>query len=177
MGPEYELSRHNAGFLVADRLASLHKTEFTTSRLSMSATIKYKGKSIHIIKPTTYMNLSGKAVNYWLQKLQIPVENLLVIVDDIALPFGKLRLREKGSSAGHNGLIDIEEHLGTQEYSRLRIGIGDDFIKGEQIKYVLSRFNPEEIKLLDDILTTSCEIIYSVVTIGMSRSMSTFNKK
>lgn len=175
IGPEYELSRHNAGFLVLDRLADLNRTEFKTSRLVYTAEFRYKGKAIHLIKPTTYMNLSGKAVHYWLQKLQVPLENTLVVVDDIALPFGKLRVRARGSSAGHNGLTNIEEYLGTRSYNRLRIGIGDDFSRGRQVDYVLSRFTDEEIKRLVKILDQACEIIYSFVSVGINRTMNSFN--
>lgn len=116
IGPEYELTRHNIGFLVLDRIADQHKINFTTQRLADKAEWKFKGKQIHLIKPNTYMNLSGKAIAYWLQELKIPKENLLVIVDDLALPFGTLRMRTKGSSAGHNGLKNIELILGGQEY-------------------------------------------------------------
>ena len=121
-GPEYELTRHNIGFLTLDRLADTHKTSFSTLRLADKAELKYKGKHIHLVKPNTFMNLSGKAIAYWLQELKIPKENLLVVVDDIALPFGELRLRAKGSSAGHNGLNNTELVLGGKDYSRLRMG-------------------------------------------------------
>ena len=127
VGPEYELTRHNAGFLILDRLADVHKVTFDLQRHAEKAELKYKGKQLHLIKPTTYMNLSGKAVAYWLQELGIPKENLLVVVDEIALPFGTLRMRAKGSSAGHNGLKNIELLLNGQDYSRLRFGVGDDF--------------------------------------------------
>ena len=132
IGPEYELTRHNIGFLVLDRIADNHKIEFTTQRLADKAELKFKGKQLHLIKPNTYMNLSGKAIAYWLQELKIPKENLLVIVDDLALPLGTLRMRTKGSSAGHNGLKNIEQLLGGQEYARLRFGIGNDFQKGSK---------------------------------------------
>src|SRR6187402_223561 len=121
VGPEYELTRHNIGFLVLDRLADENKVTFSLERHAEKAELKYKGKQLHLIKPTTYMNLSGKAIAYWLQELGIPKENLLVVVDEIALPFGTLRMRSKGSSAGHNGLKNIEELLGGQDYARLRI--------------------------------------------------------
>src|SRR5258705_1927049 len=117
IGPEYELTRHNIGFLTLDRIADNHKLKFETHRLADKAEFKYKGRQVHLIKPNTFMNLSGKAISYWLQELKIPKENLLVIVDDIALPFGSLRLRAKGSSAGHNGLNNIELVLGNQEYA------------------------------------------------------------
>jgi peptidyl-tRNA hydrolase, PTH1 family len=123
IGPEYELTRHNIGFLTLDRLAEKNSIAFSTQRLADKSEVKYKGRHLHFIKPNTYMNLSGKAIAYWLQELKIPRENLLVIVDDIALPFGSLRLRAKGSAAGHNGLKNIEHVLGVQEYARLRFGI------------------------------------------------------
>jgi len=148
IGPEYEVTRHNIGFLTLDRLADNHKIDFSTHRLADKAELKYKGKQIHLIKPNTFMNLSGKAVTYWLQELKIPKENLLVIVDDIALPFGSLRLRSKGSSAGHNGLNNIELVLGGQDYSRLRMGIGNNFSKGQQVDFVLSPFEKEEFDTL-----------------------------
>ncbi len=175
IGPEYELSRHNAGFLVLDRLADLNKTEFKTSRLAFTSDFRFKGKTVHLIKPTTYMNLSGRSVNYWMQKLQVPLENLLIVVDDLALPFGKLRLRAKGSSAGHNGLNDIEQHIGTQDYSRLRIGIGNNFSRGDQVNYVLSRFSEDEFKQLESILTQACSIITSFISVGIIQAMNEFN--
>ena len=175
VGPEYELSRHNAGFLVLDRLAAREKVNFVPSKLASTAIFRHRGKSVHLIKPSTFMNLSGKAVNYWKHKLQIPLENLLIIVDDIALPFGKLRLRSSGSSAGHNGLTHIEQAIGTRDYCRLRMGIGSNFNKGEQIDYVLSRFDPGEIKTLDPILDEACEIIYSFILQGVNKTMSEFN--
>src|SRR5215510_1462867 len=122
IGPEYEVTRHNFGFLTLDRLADVQKIDFSVSRLADKAEFKFKGKQIHLIKPNTFMNLSGKAISYWLQDLKIPKENLLVVVDDIALPFGKLRMRTKGSSAGHNGLENIELLLDTRDYARLRMG-------------------------------------------------------
>ncbi|HEY9048401.1 MAG TPA: aminoacyl-tRNA hydrolase [Ohtaekwangia sp.] len=175
IGPEYELTRHNIGFLVLDQLADQHKTNFTTDRLAEKAEFKYKGRSIHLIKPTTYMNLSGKAVAYWLQELKIPKENLLVIVDDLALPFGSLRMRTKGSSAGHNGLKNIEQLLSGQDYSRLRFGIGNDFGKGQQVDFVLSNFSQEEFKQLPEVIGKANEMILSFCTIGAERTMNHFN--
>lgn len=175
VGPEYELTRHNIGFLALDRLADIHKTEFDLSRHAFTTEFRYKGKGFHLIKPTTYMNLSGKAINFWLQELKIPVKNMLIIVDDIALPFGKIRIREKGSSAGHNGLENIEKVLGTNAYNRIRIGIGDDFYKGKQVDYVLSRFNSEEMEELPFVLNKACDAILSFGTIGIERTMNFFN--
>jgi PTH1 family peptidyl-tRNA hydrolase len=176
-GPEYELTRHNVGFLVLDRLADLHKVEFVPGRLADKADFKYKGRQIHLIKPSTFMNLSGKAIAYWLQELKISKENLLVIVDDIALPFGSLRLRSKGSPAGHNGLKNIELILGSQEYSRLRFGIGNNFSKGGQVDFVLTRFDKEEFDLLPKWMDKSIEIILSFCAIGVERTMNLYNEK
>lgn len=175
VGPEYELTRHNAGFLVLDRLADVHKVTFELQRHAEKAELKYKGKQLHLIKPTTYMNLSGKAVAYWLQELGIPKENLLVVVDEIALPFGTLRMRAKGSSAGHNGLKNIESLLNGQDYSRLRFGVGDDFHKGQQANFVLSNFSKQEFAELPIIMDKACEMILSFATIGVDRTMSLFN--
>ena len=176
IGPEYELTRHNIGFLTLDRLADNHTVDFSTQRLADKAELKYKGKQLHLIKPNTYMNLSGKAVAYWLQELKIPKENLLIIVDDLALPFGSLRFRTKGSSAGHNGLKNIELLLGGEEYSRLRMGIGSAFGKGQQVDYVLSKFEPDEFDALPALMDKSIEMIFSFCTIGVERTMNYFNK-
>jgi peptidyl-tRNA hydrolase, PTH1 family len=176
IGLEYELTRHNIGFLTLDRMADVHKINFTTGRLADKAELKYKGKQIHLIKPNTYMNLSGKAIAYWLQELKIPKENLLVIVDDLAIPFASLRMRTKGSAAGHNGLKNIELLLGGQEYTRLRFGIGSDFSKGQQVDFVLSNFSKEEFKELPAIVDKAIEMSYSFCTIGAERTMSLFNK-
>lgn len=175
IGAEYELTRHNIGFLVLDQLADQQKVSFTTERLAQHATFRSKGKSIHLIKPTTYMNLSGKAIAYWLQELKIGKENLLVVVDDIALPFSSLRLRPKGSSAGHNGLKNIELVLNGQEYARLRFGVGNDFGRGQQIDYVLSNFSHEEFKKLPDIMIKANEMILSFCTNGIERTMTQYN--
>lgn len=175
IGAQYELTRHNIGFLVLDRMADNGKVEFKNARLADKADLKYKGRTLHLIKPTTFMNLSGKAVSFWLQELKIPVENLLVIMDDLALPFGNLRLRAKGSSAGHNGLNNIEEVLGTQVYPRLRFGIGSDFGRGQQSDYVLSNFTPEEIKQLPPLMDKAEKIVQSFCTIGIERTMNFHN--
>jgi peptidyl-tRNA hydrolase, PTH1 family len=176
IGPEYELTRHNIGFLVLDRLADSHKGEFKTGRLADKAEVKYKGKQIHLIKPNTYMNLSGKAISYWLQELKLTKENLLVVVDDVALPFGSLRMRTKGSSAGHNGLNNIELLLGGQDYPRLRFGIGSDYPKGQQVDFVLSRFTTEEFEALPAAMDRAIEMIFSFCTIGPERTMSAHNQ-
>jgi len=175
IGLEYELTRHNIGFLVLDQLADEYKVEFSVSRLAEKTEFKYKGRAIHLIKPTTYMNLSGKAISYWLKELSIPKENLLVIVDDIALPFGSLRMRTKGSSAGHNGLKNIELMLGGQDYTRLRFGIGSEFGKGQQVDFVLSNFAQEELDKLPPIMKKANDMALSFCTIGPERTMSQFN--
>jgi peptidyl-tRNA hydrolase, PTH1 family len=176
IGPEYELTRHNIGFLILDRIADNHKIDFKTERLADRAEWKYKGRQLHFIKPNTFMNLSGKAIAYWLQELKIPKENLLVIVDDIALPFGTLRMRTKGSAAGHNGLKNIELLLNGQDYSRLRFGIGNTFSKGQQIDFVLSNFSQEEIKDLPTLMDKAADVVYSFCTIGAERTMNFHNQ-
>jgi PTH1 family peptidyl-tRNA hydrolase len=175
IGGEYELTRHNVGFLVLDRFADNEKVAFQTERLADRAEVRFKGRHIHLIKPNTYMNLSGKAIAYWLQELKIPKENLLVIVDEIALPFGSLRMRTKGSAAGHNGLKNIELLLNGQEYSRLRFGIGNNYAKGQQIDYVLSRFSDQEFEELPKFMDKAIEMIQSFSTIGAERTMNFFN--
>lgn len=175
IGPEYELTRHNIGFLTLDRFADLHKVNFKTDRLANKAELKYKGRQLHLIKPNTFMNLSGKAIAYWLQDLKIPKENLLVVVDELALPFGSLRMRTKGSAAGHNGLKNIEQLLGGQDYCRLRMGVGNDFAKGQQVDFVLSNFSQEQFKELPTIMDKAGEMILSFCTIGAERTMNFFN--
>ncbi len=175
IGAEYELTRHNIGFLVLDRLADVKGITFELSRHAEKAELKFKGRQIHLIKPTTYMNLSGKAIAYWLQELKIPKENLLVIVDDIALPFGTLRMRKQGSAAGHNGLTNIEQVLGGTDYTRLRFGIGNNFNKGQQVDYVLGNFTQEEFQALPPLMDKASEMILSFCTIGPDRTMSQYN--
>lgn len=175
IGPEYELTRHNIGFLVLDRLADQHGVKFEHAKLSFKAEVKYKGRSLHLIKPTTFMNLSGKAINFWLQELKIPKENLLVITDDLALPYGKMRLKPKGSAGGHNGLKNIEQLTGGQNYTRLRFGVGDDFHKGRQIDYVLSPFSKKEMEDLVLNMDRAIDATYAFSTIGIERAMNQFN--
>ena len=174
-GPQYELTRHNVGFLTLDRLADRNQSTFAADRLAEVSSVKYKGRTLYLVKPTTFMNLSGKAVNYWLQELKLTPDNLLVVTDDIALPFGKLRMRAKGSSAGHNGLKNIEQFIGGQHYPRLRFGVGSDFSKGRQVDYVLSPFPREELDLLPELMDRAGEMILSFCTIGIERTMSQFN--
>lgn len=175
IGSEYADTRHNIGFMVADELAKQASVTFSTLRHAHYAEYRLRGNSVYVIKPTTYMNLSGKAVNYWMHELKIPLEDVLVIVDEIALPFGKLRLRAKGSSAGHNGLKSIEALCGGQGYPRLRFGIGDNFPKGRQIDYVLSGFDDDELAELPQFIERSVQVVNSFVSIGVERTMNLFN--
>lgn len=175
IGPEYELSRHNIGFLTLDRLADREGLSWSSDRLAFRSEFKYKGRQLHLIKPTTYMNLSGRAVAYWLNSLKISQENLLVVVDDVALPFGVLRMREKGSSAGHNGLKSLEQLLGGQNYPRIRFGIGNDFPRGRQVEYVLGRWNPEEIEALPEHMDRAIQMILGFCTVGAHMTMTQFN--
>lgn len=176
IGPEYELTRHNIGFLTLDRLADTQQCAWESSRLAFKSEFKYKGRQIHLIKPTTYMNLSGKSMNYWMKELKIPKENTLVVVDEVALPFGTLRMRAKGSAAGHNGLKNIEMLTGGSNYPRLRMGIGDDFPKGKQVDYVLGRFTDGEFAELPLIMDRAIEMILSFTSVGIERTMNNFNK-
>lgn len=162
--------------MILDALTSASNIHFKPGRLADVAELKVKGRQVHLIKPSTYMNLSGKAVNYWMQQLKVPRENVLVVVDDLALPFGTLRLKEKGSDAGHNGLKNINEVLGTNAYPRLRFGIGCEFPKGQQVNYVLQTFNNDETVALPALIKRSSEIIQSWVTIGAERTMNAYNQ-
>lgn len=175
IGPEYELTRHNIGFLILDRLADEQGASFSHNKLAYTSEIKYRGRALHLIKPTTYMNLSGKAVNHYLQHHKIPKENLLVVTDDIALPYGKIRVKPKGSAGGHNGLKNIEQLTGGQNYARLRFGVGDEFHKGHQVDYVLSPFEKTELDSLVGHMDRAIEAIFSFSTIGLERTMNSFN--
>ncbi len=175
IGEKYVLTRHNIGFIVVESIALEKKIDFIQDRHAYVSMVKNKGKKIYMIKPTTYMNLSGKAVRYWMQNLKIPIENTLTIVDDIALPFGSLRLRKKGSSAGHNGLKDIEDKLGHNQYPRLKFGVGNDFPKGMQAEYVLSNFYKEEQKELPQYIKKAISMIYSFASVGVDKTMSLYN--
>lgn len=177
IGSEYDETRHNIGFEVLDYLAKENDLKFKSDRLADVAEMKYKGKTLVLVKPTTYMNLSGKAVNYWLQAEKIPVENCLVIVDELALPFGKIRLGPKGSDGGHNGLKNIQEVLQTTNYPRLRFGIGSEFNKGNQVNYVLGKWNDEERKTLQERVKIAADAIKAFAFIGLSRCMNEFNTK
>jgi peptidyl-tRNA hydrolase, PTH1 family len=176
IGPEYALTRHNAGFMVLDRLAAQHGFAFAMNRLAYTAQWTHKGKQLFLIKPTTYMNLSGKAVSYYMKQEKIPLENVLIITDDKDLPFGKLRLKPKGSPGGHNGLRHIDEVLGTQEYARLRFGIGSDFAKGRQIDFVLGTFPEPELAQLPEVLDRAGEFALAFCTIGIQQAMNNYNQ-
>lgn len=178
IGPEYANSRHNVGFQILDHLVKgKEEAAFHTSRYGDISEYRFKGRKIILLKPSTYMNLSGKAVRYWLQEEKVKIENLLVVTDDLALPFGTLRLRGKGSDGGHNGLKDIQAILNTTEYSRLRFGIGDTFSRGKQVNYVLGEWETEELAEMKEHLDYSCQIIKSFVGAGLGRTMNDFNKR
>lgn len=176
IGPEYELSRHNIGFLVLDELADQQKVSFSLEKQAFKSEFKYRGRQVHLIKPTTYMNLSGRALNFWMNELKVSKENVLIITDDLALPFGKLRMRAKGSNAGHNGLKNIEEILGGNDYARLRFGVGNDYPKGRQVDYVLSNFKKDEMEALPERMAKAAEMALSLTAIGIGRTMSQFNE-
>jgi len=176
IGTEYENTRHNIGFQVVEYIAQQAEAQFKSDKLAFRAEIKYKGRILVLIKPTTYMNLSGKSVNYWLQKEKISIDKLLIIVDDLALPFGTLRIKTKGSDGGHNGLANINQTIGS-EYARIRFGIGDAFSKGKQVDYVLGTWNDDEQKLLPERIEKISEATKSFVSIGIERTMNFFNGK
>lgn len=175
IGSEYQNTRHNIGFDIVDFLVQSKKTSFADGRYAAIADFKFKGRYFHVIKPSTYMNLSGKAVRYWKDKLNIPIENILVIVDDIALPLGKIRLRISGSDGGHNGLKSIIELLQSQNFPRLRIGIGQDYQQGRQVDHVLGRWSDSEWKEIALKIEMATEIILNFGTIGVERTMNQFN--
>ncbi len=177
IGAEYAGTRHNIGFKVLDALAEASNAVFTTARYGDIAEVRHKGRTLVLLKPSTYMNLSGKAVRYWMDAEKIPLENLLIISDDIALPFGTLRLRPKGSAGGHNGLKNITELLGTEEYARMRFGVGGDFPRGHQVEYVLGEWSDEERTALPERLKVFVDAIRSFATVGTQLTMNHFNKK
>jgi PTH1 family peptidyl-tRNA hydrolase len=176
IGPEYADNRHNIGFMIADEVVEQAESSFSTLRHAFYSEFKFRGKHVHVIKPTTYMNLSGKAVNYWMNELKIPLEQVLVIVDDIAIPFGKIRLKPKGGNAGHNGLKSIEALCGGQNYPRLRFGVGDNYSRGRQADYVLSGFDDDELMELPALIEESVKIIHSFMIAGIELTMTRFNK-
>ncbi|MEX1193184.1 MAG: aminoacyl-tRNA hydrolase [Brumimicrobium sp.] len=176
-GAKYENTRHNIGFKVLDKFAEERNATFETVKLGDVATAKWKGRNVILLKPSTFMNLSGKAVNYYMQKEKIPLEKVLIITDDLALPFGKLRMKGKGSDGGHNGLKNIQEILGTQNYARLRFGVGNEYNKGQQVDYVLGEWGDEERKTLTERIETATEFIKGFTTIGLSQTMTNWNNK
>ncbi len=176
IGEGYKDTRHNVGFIVLDAMALASNISFNDSRYGAVCRMKYKGRDLILLKPSTFMNLSGNAVNYWLRKEKIPVENMLVIVDDLALPLGSIRLRPKGSDGGHNGLAHISHTLSTSEYSRIRIGIGNGFRKGSQIDFVLGTWDPEEKRIMEERIPIVIEMIKSFAFAGTELTMTAFNK-
>ena len=174
-GAEYEETRHNIGFNVVDTIAQKNGASFEVARLGEVSTVRFKGRSLVLLKPSTFMNLSGKAVRYLMDAEKIPLDRVLIITDDLALPFGTLRLRGKGSGGGHNGLGDIEKVLGHSKYSRLRFGIGAEFSKGRQVDYVLGKWTNEEKETLSERLERCEELSKSFATIGLERTMNFFN--
>ena len=176
-GFKYAETRHNIGFKVLDKFAAQNEVGFDIGRLGEIAQVKHKGRNLLLLKPNTFMNLSGKAVNFWMQAQKIPLERVLVITDDLALPFGVLRLKGKGSAGGHNGLKDIIAVSNTDQFSRLRFGVGDNFSKGRQVDYVLGEWNEDELMTIDERIEVATEFIKSFVTIGLDQTMSAWNNK
>ncbi len=177
IGADYAHTRHNIGFSIIDALAETEGLNFENERYAARAEYKYKGRLFILIKPSTMMNLSGKAVRYWLEKEKISLPNLLVIVDDLNIPFGEIRIKGKGSDGGHNGLKDIQAKLGTSKYPRFRFGIGNDYSRGRQIDFVLSPWNSEEKEQLQERLKTATDLIRSFGTAGLNNTMNQFNGK
>jgi len=177
IGDEYDDTRHNIGFSVLDKLAKDNDLKFISDRLASVTQYKFKGKLLILVKPSVYMNLSGKSVNYWLQAEKIALENLLVITDDIALPVGALRLKGNGSDGGHNGLKNIQEILNSANYARLRFGVGNNFTKGKQAEYVLGKWSEEENLLLQPRIERAVEMIKSFATVGIQYTMTNYNNK
>ncbi len=177
IGAEYANTRHNMGFMVLDAWAQASNISFESGRYGSTATVSFKGRKFTLLKPSTYMNLSGKAVRYWMNELKVPVENILVISDDLNIPFGTLRLRKNGSAGGHNGLTNITELIGTQEYARIRMGIGNDFGRGQQVGYVLGELTQEEKEQMPELCKRVIDGVKAWATIGADRAMNTVNTK
>ncbi len=177
IGDEYRNTRHNIGFMILDAFAEASNISFTTGRYGDVAHGRIKNQQVVLLKPSTYMNLSGSAVRYWKEQEGIELENILILVDDIALPLGAIRIKGNGSDAGHNGLKHIAQMLGTQSYPRLRFGIGNDFPRGCQIDYVLGTFSPEEKKVLDERIPVAVDAVKEVILAGLGRAMCSFNNK
>ena len=177
IGQEYQHTRHNVGFEILDCYARQSGIFFSDQRYGAVAKAKFRGRQLILLKPSTYMNLSGKAVRYWMDQEKIPLDRVLVLTDDIALPFGKIRIRAKGSDGGHNGLKNINELLESNQYARLRFGIGDDFHKGSQVDYVLDKWSAEEEKALEDRLKICVEAVNSFTYLGLDKTMTQYNSK
>lgn len=177
IGPKYAETRHNIGFKVVDAFAKANSSSFETEKLGDIARTKVKGKTVILLKPNTFMNLSGKSVRYWMQQEKIPHDNLLVITDDLNLEFGTIRVKPKGSDGGHNGLKDIQAQLNTTKYNRFRFGISDEFSKGRQVDYVLGEWDTNEQAAMPERLDKSCEVITSFASAGMSNTMNAYNGK
>jgi peptidyl-tRNA hydrolase, PTH1 family len=177
IGPDYENTRHNIGFMILDELARIKEVRFEPSRYGDTAQFRFKGRIFIMLKPSTYMNLSGKAIHYWLTREKIELNNLLVITDDVALPLATLRLKARGSDGGHNGLASINSVLGTTEYARLRFGIGNEFPKGGQVDYVLGKWQPEELEVIKPTYPVCANLVTSFATIGIDRTMNQFNTR
>ena len=177
IGPEYEGTRHNIGFRILDAFAKASNISFQDKRYGFVAHMRVKNQELVLLKPSTYMNLSGNAVRYWMQQEKIPLENLLVLVDDLSLPVGTIRMRQGGSDAGHNGLKHIAQMLGTQAYNRLKFGIGNDYPRGGQIDFVLGRFSPEDEKVVDEKALVACDAIKAYALSGMQFAMNHYNGK
>lgn len=175
IGSEYKHTRHNIGFTILDALADASNISFSPARYGDLAEYRFKARTFLLIKPSTYMNLSGKAINYWLQKTGVPLSHMLIILDDLALPFGTIRLRSKGGDGGHNGLKSINQIIGRNDYARLRFGIGNDFHSGQQVDYVLGEWSEQELTLLPGRIEQVHEAIRSFGTIGIQRTMNQFN--
>jgi PTH1 family peptidyl-tRNA hydrolase len=177
IGSEYEETRHNIGFKVLDAFAKASNIFFTPNRLGDVVITKQRGRTLVLLKPSTFMNLSGKAVQYWMGAEKIPADNVMIITDDLALPFGKIRIRAKGSDGGHNGIKSIIAALGNQSFPRLRFGISDEFSKGNQVSYVLGKWNEQELETLDERVTICCDAVKNFTFNPLGRVMSVFNSK
>ena len=177
IGVEYANTRHNMGFMVLDAWAQASNISFESGRYGSTATVSFKGRKFTLLKPSTYMNLSGKAVRYWMNELKIPVENILVISDDLNIPFGTLRLRKNGSAGGHNGLTNINELIGTQEYARIRVGIGNDFGRGQQVDYVLGELSKEEAEMMPEVSKRVIDGVKAWALMGADKAMNMVNTR
>ena len=177
IGDKYTNTRHNIGFKILDELAEEHNATFETEKLGDVASFRFKGRTFILLKPSTFMNLSGKALKYWMDKEKVSIDNILVVTDDINIDFGTIRLKAKGSDGGHNGLKDIQEKLGTNKYPRFRFGVGANYSKGRQVDYVLGEWNKEETSLLIERLPLSAKVITSFGLVGLAKTMNTFNGK